>query len=206
MTVTVAFPMPGVQSVVSAGIAGAPGAVSIVTVVGMELQPSVFLMITLYVPGVSPGRLFPGRKVTPLSKLYVSPAICTVTVIVPVAVEQVGCVIVTTGADGDEGTELMTTFAEAGEVQPAALVTVKECVPGASPLRVVLAVFPVIVPGLIVQLPAGRLFRMTLPVETAHEGCVIVPMPGAVGAPAAAFITTPVVASEIHPDAFVTVK
>jgi hypothetical protein len=43
----------------------------------------------------------------------------------PVAVTQVGCVIVLTiGADGGAGCELITMFAEASEVQPDELETV----------------------------------------------------------------------------------
>jgi len=46
-------------------------------------------------------------------------------IMLPVATEQVGCVIVpTVGAVGVTGCALMTTLAEAGEVHPAALVTV----------------------------------------------------------------------------------
>ena len=44
----------------------------------------------------------------------------------PVAVEQVGCVMVpTVGATGFNGCTMITTLADAGEVHPAALVTVK---------------------------------------------------------------------------------
>ena len=44
----------------------------------------------------------------------------------PVAVEQFGCMIAPTfGATGVAGCVLITTLAEAGEVHPAALVTVK---------------------------------------------------------------------------------
>jgi hypothetical protein len=48
-------------------------------------------------------------------------------------------------------------------------------------LIVVVAVLPVMAPGLIVQLPAGKPFNTTLPVATVQEGCVIVPTVGAVG-------------------------
>jgi hypothetical protein len=48
-------------------------------------------------------------------------------------------------------------------------------------LIVVVAPVPAIAPGLIVQLPAGRLLRITLPVATAHVGCVIVPTVGVPG-------------------------
>ena len=41
---------------------------------------------------------------------------------------------------------------------------------GESPVTVVLAPVPAIVPGLIVQLPAGKPFSITLPVPVAHVG------------------------------------
>jgi hypothetical protein len=64
----------------------------------------------------------------------------------------------------------MTTLADAGEVHPAALVTVKLYVAGESPIIVVLAPDPVTAPGLIVQLPAGKPLNTTLPVATAQVG------------------------------------
>ena len=64
----------------------------------------------------------------------------------------------------------MTTLADATEVQPLELVTVKLYVPGASPEIVVLEVDPVTKPGLIVQVPAGKLLSITLPVGTVHVG------------------------------------
>ena len=43
----------------------------------------------------------------------------------PVAVEQVGCVIVpTVGVDGADGATSITTLADAPEIHPASLVTV----------------------------------------------------------------------------------
>jgi hypothetical protein len=47
-----------------------------------------------------------------------------VTVIVPVAVAQVGCITVAAGAAGVNGWASITILADAGEVHPAALVTV----------------------------------------------------------------------------------
>src|SRR5271154_5316301 len=75
----------------------------------------------------------------------------------------------------------MTTLADAGEIHPAALVTVKLYVPAKSPVIVVVAPVPAIAPGFIVQLPAGNPLRTTLPVATAQVGCVINPTTGAVG-------------------------
>ena len=75
----------------------------------------------------------------------------------------------TTGAVGVEGCALITTFAEAGEVQ-VPLETVKLYVPDAKPVTVVVAVVPVIAPGIIVQLPDGKPLNTTLPVATEHVG------------------------------------
>jgi hypothetical protein len=65
---------------------------------------------------------------------------------------------------------VITTLADATEVQPLELVTVKLCVPAVSPEIVVLEVDPVTEPGLIVHVPAGKLLKITLPVGTEHVG------------------------------------
>ena len=67
---------------------------------------------------------------------------------------------------------------------------------------------PVIPPGLIVHVPvAGRPLNTTVPVVDAHEeGCVIVPIIGAVGAGGARLITTLADSTDIHPAALVTLK
>ena len=70
---------------------------------------------------------------------------------------------------------------------------------------VVLAVDPVIVPGLIVQLPDGKPLNTTLPVATAHVGCMMMPTNGAAGVTGCALMTTSADSAEIHPDALVTV-
>ena len=70
---------------------------------------------------------------------------------------------------------------------------------------VILVVEPVIAPGLIVQLPAGKPLNTTLPVAAEHVGCVIVPITGAVGVAGCALMTTSTDSSEIHPAALVTV-
>jgi hypothetical protein len=60
------------------------------------------------------------------STLYVIPdSIGAVMVMVPVANEHVGCVNETVGAAGAVGCALITTLADAAEVHPEALVTVK---------------------------------------------------------------------------------
>src|SRR4030042_4580757 len=104
----------------------------------------------------------------------------------PVSPAPVGVSIVpTVGADGVEGLALITTLAEAVEVPPSALVTVKVYVPAASPEMVVLVPVPVVVipPGVLVnvQIPdEGKPPKTTLPVATAHVGWIIVPTMGAV--------------------------
>ena len=45
----------------------------------------------------------------------------------------------------------------------------------------VLAVFPAIAPGLIVQFPAGNPLNTTLAVAIVQLGCVIMPVAGAEG-------------------------
>jgi hypothetical protein len=81
-------------------------------------------------------------------------------------------------------------------------------VPGTRFVIVALVPVPVIPPGLIVHVPAaGKPFITILPVGVEHsEGCVTVPMTGAVGATGAALITTSAEVLDIHPVAFVTLK
>ena len=71
---------------------------------------------------------------------------------------------------------------------------------------VVLVPEPVMLPGLIVQLPDdGKPFNTTLPVDTEQLGWVMVPAVGAVGVVGCVLITILVVAAEVHPNALVTV-
>ena len=87
----------------------------------------------------------------------------------------------TAGDDGVTGCALMTTLADAGEIHPAELVTVNVCVPAAIPVIILLVPVPATAPGLIVQFPAGKSFKVTLPVETVQVGWIIVPTVGADG-------------------------
>jgi len=64
---------------------------------------------------------------------------------------------------------------------------------------------PEMAPGLIIQLPAGKPFNITLPVATAQVGCVIVPTIGADGVTGWVLITMAGVGREVHPIALVTV-
>ena len=66
-------------------------------------------------------------------------------------------------------------------------------------------VLPVIAPGLIVQLPAGKLFNTTNPVAIVQVGWVIVPTVGVSGVVGCALITILADVGEIHPAALVTV-
>jgi len=82
-----------------------------------------------------------------------------------------GCISVpTVGADGVTGAGLIIMLADGGDIHPAASVTVKLYVPAISNVIVVLAPVPEIAPGLIVQLPSGSPFNITLPVATEHVG------------------------------------
>ena len=69
----------------------------------------------------------------------------------------------------------------------------------------VLVVFPVMPPGLMVQLPDGKPFNTTLPVGIKQVGWVMVPMVGADGGRGCASINTLAEDGEVHPEALVTV-
>ena len=70
---------------------------------------------------------------------------------------------------------------------------------------VVLTPVPAMAPGLIVQFPAGKPPRTTLPVAVTQVGCVMAPTVGAEGAPGTEFITTLAEITEVHPAALVTI-
>jgi len=73
------------------------------------------------------------------------------------------------------------------------------------PDMVVLVPVPAIAPGLMVQFPAGKPFKVTLPVATVQEGCIITPTAGADGVAGCALITLLAEGDETHPEEFVTV-
>ena len=151
-----------------------------------EVHPEAPVTVKEYVPAASPDIVVvvPEPVVVPPGVLVnvQLPAGKPFNTTLPVATVQVGWVIVPiAGAVGVAGCVLITTFVEAGEVHPEALVTVKLYVPAERPVIVVLVVDPVTDPGLMVQLPEGKPLNTTLPVPTVHVGWVIVPTTGAEG-------------------------
>ena len=93
----------------------------------------------------------------------------------PVGEKHVGGVIVpTAGAPGLPGCMLITTDAEAPEVQPDELDTINEYDPASKPVIVVLVPVPVAftVPGLRVNVhvpDSGSKFNITLPKDSVHD-------------------------------------
>lgn len=94
-------------------------------------------------------------------------------------------------------------------MQPARFVTVNVHVPCVSPVTVVVVPDPLVVvaPGfrVRVQLPEGSPVNGTLPVATEQDGCVMVPVTGAVGVTGWAMMTT-FTDGDVQPAEFVTVK
>ena len=102
--------------------------------------------------------------------------------IVPVATLQAGCItVLAIGVDGIAGCGSIIALTDGNDVHPAAFVTVKVYAPETRPEIVVLVVLPVIAPGLSVQFPVGKLFKITLPVATMQVGNVTNPGIGARG-------------------------
>jgi hypothetical protein len=101
--VTVMVPVATVQVgwvILTDGAEGATGCAFTVTEVADDVQPELFLAVTLYVPGDR-------AEKTPVVFVYVEPLVLKlnpvmdeVTVMVPVETEQVGCVIEIDGAAG----------------------------------------------------------------------------------------------------------
>lgn len=112
----------------------------------------------------------------------------------------------TVGAGGVTGCAGITAFDDAPELQPDdCRVTIKlKVVPAANPLKVAVAVLPVIVapPGLAVtvQLLVGNPLSATLPVANAQVGLVMAPTVGAAGIAGCAGITAPDEGAEVQPD------
>lgn len=146
-----------------------------------EIHPREFVTVKVYVPFGMPDIVVlmpvpvvvipPGERVIVQVPVEGNPFNITL----PVETKQVGCVVVPAiGAAGADGCVLITTFADATEVQ-AAIVTVKVYVPGPISETVPLVPVPVVKtpPGMRVrvQVPvAGKPFNTTLPVATAHVG------------------------------------
>jgi hypothetical protein len=188
------------------GTDGTKGCGSIITLAdAKDVHPDAFVTVKVYEPEVNPVTVLlmpvpaiaPGFKVQfPAGKLFKTT--------LPVAVVQVGCVIVpTVGASGVKGCAFIIVLADGIETHPAAFVTVKLYEPALKPEMVLLNPVPVMAPGLIVQFPAGKPLNIILPVDTEHVGCIAEPVIGVSGI--AAIITMFEEADEVHPEAFVTV-
>jgi hypothetical protein len=112
---------------------------------------------------------------------------------------------------GAAGDELSVTLADAGDVHPAELVTLKVYVFGGRLLIVPVVPLPVIVlPSgalVTVQFPeAGNPVNDIEPVDVAQVGCVIAPTIGADRFDGPALIITFADDVELHPAALVTVN
>jgi hypothetical protein len=207
-TLPVASVQVGCVIVPTAGAEGVTGCVLILTLADAEeVHPTEFVTVKVRVPAARPDMVMfePVPAVAPgLTVQFPTGKPSNITL--PVAIEQVGCVTIpTVGADGVTGCELIVTFADAIEVQPTELVTVKEYEPGVKPEMVLLIPVPTIAPGLIVQFPVGKPVNIILPVATAQVGWVIVLIAGAVGVTGCTLITALADGNEIHPEPFVTV-
>lgn len=90
---------------------------------------------------------------------------------------------------------MINTLADTTEVHPDSFMTAKLYVPLVSEATVVLVPVPLLVmaPGYLISVHSpddGKPFMITLPVATSHDGCVMVPIRGAVGVTGCSFITT----------------
>ena len=183
-----------------------------------EVHPEEFVTVKLYVLAARPEIVV----LVPVPDVVVLPGVLVIVqvpdegkplkITLPVPIAQDGWVIVpTTGAVGVTGCVLITTLADAVEIHPEELVTVKVYVPVARPEIVVLVPVPVVVvpPGFLVKVhepDEGNPLIIILPVATVHVGWVIVPVVGAVGVDGCESITALPEAVEVHPEALVTVK
>jgi len=79
-------------------------------------------------------------------------------------------IVPTLGAEGVTGCVLIITLADAEEVHPTELVTVKVRVPAIRPNMVMFEPVPAVAPGLTVQIPAGKPSNITVPVAIEQVG------------------------------------
>lgn len=141
-------------------------------VVASETHPEALVTVKLCVPAARPDIFCVGLlPVIPPGLIVQFPAGNPVNSKLPVATAQVGCVKdPTVGVAGVPGLATSTTLADEDEVHPAALVTVYIYVPATKPGKVLPVPVPAIFPGLIIQFPAGRSVKITLPVASAQLG------------------------------------
>jgi hypothetical protein len=93
-----------------------------------------------------------------------------ITLPVGVAQDEGWVIAPTEGAAGVPGGEIITISVEGRDIHPAAVVMLKLYVPGTRFEIIVLVPVPEIAPGLIIHVPvAGRPFKTTVPVGTAHR-------------------------------------
>lgn len=174
----------GCVTVPIVGASGVDGCALMTTLTeAADAQPTVFVTVKLYVPATKPDMVVTGVEPDIAPGFIIQfPAGNPLKATLPVATEQVGCVIVPTiKADGIAGCALITTLADAKDIHPAELVTVKVCIPANRPDIVALLPLPAIAPGFITQLPEGKPLSTTLPVADIQVGCVIAPTAGADG-------------------------
>ena len=116
----------GCVIVLTIGFEGVSGCIFITTSVdGKEMQPTEFVTEKLYVPEVRPVKvvLEPEPAIAP-GLIIQFPDGRPDTMTLPVAVEQVGCVIAPiNGDDGVAGCARITMLADAKDVHPDAFVT-----------------------------------------------------------------------------------
>jgi len=166
-----------------AGAVGVTGCALITTLPdAADVHPASNATVKVYIPAASPEIV----ELVPVPVVIIPPGVLVrvhvpvagkpLSTTLPVATVQVGWVIAPTrGGVGMGGLALITTLADADEVHPDALVTVKVYVPDITAETVVLVPVPEVVvpPGFLVKVhvpDAGRPFNTTLPEATAHVG------------------------------------